>query len=229
MATATAKPAKAAAPPAPAASPKPAGIRKLGALGAIASAPAEKKGKDYPLFPGDDDTTALVDQLLDNLEQLEALEGAAEIAKGELIARGLPHWFAVHHGKAEIASSVAFQGVSGREVLVTAQNRYKAVTDEAALAAAIGDEAAARYFRQKFELKIDGDKIPDTAADALITELQELFARHNASAALTAKATICPNAEFHAARHKEFNPEQNTELQKLCPIVAMVKTKGRGK
>ena len=83
--------------------------------------------------------------------------------------------------------------------------------------------------KQSFELKIKGDVIPDAAVEPLLAELQELFARHGASAALSAKATIKPTKEFHAARHTLFSVEQNHELDKVVPISASVKTKlGRG-
>ena len=69
-------------------------------------------------------------------------------------------------------------------------------------------EHAARYFKQSFELKIKGDLIPDAAVEPLLAELQELFARHGASAALSAKATIKPTKEFHTARHTLFSVDR---------------------
>jgi hypothetical protein len=51
----------------------------------------------------------------------------------------------------------------------------------------------------------------------LIGELQKLFARHNAGAALTAKAVFKPNKDFHTARHTLFTPEQNLEIDSRAP------------
>ena len=51
----------------------------------------------------------------------------------------------------------------------------------------------------------------------LIGELQELFARHNAGAALTAKAVFKPSKDFHTARHTLFTPEQNLEIDSRAP------------
>ncbi len=73
-------------------------------------------------------------------------------------------------------------------------------------------EAGARFFKQSFELKIKGNLIPETAVEELIGELHELFARHNAGVALTAKAVFKPNKDFHTARHTLFTPEQNLEI-----------------
>jgi len=95
------------------------------------------------------------------------------------------------------------------------------------------------FFKQSFELKIKGDLIPEAATEEIIGELQALFARHNAGAALNAKAVFKPTKEFHAARNRN-----NFELGMLnlfsfqisrfsffpvVPVAASVKTKlGRG-
>ena len=50
-------------------------------------------------------------------------------------------------------------------------------------------EKGSAFFKQSFELKIKGDLIPEAAAE-IIGELQALFARHNAGAALSAKAVF---------------------------------------
>ena len=78
-------------------------------------------------------------------------------------------------------------------------------------------------------VRVKGDVIPDAVVEPLLAELQELFARYGASAALSAKATIKPTKEFHAARHTLFSVAENHELDKIVPISASVKTKlGRG-
>ena len=65
--------------------------------------------------------------------------------------------------------------------------------------------------------------------EAIIGELQELFVRHGAGAALSAKAVFKPTKEFHTARHTLFTAEQNLEIDKVVPVSASVKTKlGRG-
>ena len=87
----------------------------------------------------------------------------------------------------------------------------------------------ARFFKQSFELKIKGDLIPEAADEEIIGELQALFARHNAGAALSAKAVFKPTKEFHTARHTLYSAEENMEIDKVVPVAASVKTKlGRG-
>ena len=78
---------------------------------------------------------------------------------------------------------------------------------------------AAQYFRQSFALKIDGTKIPEAAVEPLLGELQELFARHGASDALTATQGIAPTKDFHTARHTVLSIEENAALERVCPII----------
>jgi hypothetical protein len=60
----------------------------------------------------------------------------------------------------------------------------------------------AAFFKQSFELKIKGALIPEAAAEEIIGELQALFARQNAGAALSGKAVFNPTKESHTARHR---------------------------
>jgi hypothetical protein len=97
------------------------------------------------------------------------------------------------------------------------------------------------FFKQSFELKIKGDLIPE-ADEEIIGELQALFARHNAGAALSAKTVFKPTKEFHTAPHRinfklrmlnfEFLQLSDFQFQLFLPVVpiaASVKTKlGRG-
>ena len=107
-------------------------------------------------------------------------------------------------------------------------NSYRGTSDDAAILRVAGEKGA-EFFKQSFELKIKGDLIPEASVEPLIGELQELFARYNAGAALSAKAVFKPTKEFHTARHTLFTPAQNAEIDKVLPIGASVKTKlGRG-
>ncbi len=208
------------------ATPKPTGIKKLN-LGGIAQK-SEKSGKEYPVLPDPDGQIAqLVEAITDHSRQVEALEGALNVEKAELTTLAKQFYFDACRGKTAIPSSVSARAGS-TEVLVTFQNRYKATNDDESITRLLGD-AAAQYFRQSFELRINGDEIPEAEAESLIGELQELFARHNAGAALSAKAIIKPTKEFHTARHTAFTPDQNLAIDKIVPVIAMVKTKlGKG-
>ena len=93
----------------------------------------------------------------------------------------------------------------------------------------IGEELAGKLFRQEFELKIKGDKLPADAdsSQELLNKLQTLFAEYNCTDALEVKEGIKPVDDFHTARHSLLTVEQNQAVEGVCPIITMVKTKGR--
>jgi len=212
-----------AAPVAPA-----AGLKRINLAGIATKAPAARAAKTYPELPDPDgQVAALVGGILEKSEQLEAIEGALEIEKAELIAIAKPFYFAHHAGQMAVASSL--EAKSGEKVVrVGFSNSYRGTTDDAAIMRVVGDRGAA-FFKQSFELKIKGDMIPEAAAEEIIGELQALFARHNAGAALSAKAVFKPTKEFHTARHTLFSADENMEIDKVVPVAASVKTKlGKG-
>ena len=218
-----------AAPPAASVAPAPAGLRKVSLAGFAVQSPVSKSAKSYPLLPDPDGQVGeLVTAILDQNAQIEALEGGLTLAKEELIAVAKPFYFTHHSGQHVLASSVEARSSDGRVVRVGFSNSYRGVSDESALLRLAGEHTE-RFFKQSFEIKIKGDAIPEAAVEPLLAELQALFARHGANAALVAKATVKPTKEFHAARHTLFTPQVNQELDKVVPISASVKTKlGRG-
>jgi hypothetical protein len=211
--------------PAPAAK---TGIKKLN-LGGIATK-TEKTATEYPQLPASDDLARLVTDYLDEARELESIEGSLEIKKAELKSIAQGFYFEHLHGKLDIPSSVEAKGTKpDQTIIVSFANRYKMLTDETPIIEAIGAERTGQFFRQAFELKVDGDKIPADVAEELIGEIQALFAKHNATEALSAKAVIKPTSDFHVARHSQLSVSENIAVDGICPIVAMVKTKGRRK
>jgi hypothetical protein len=212
-----------AAPVAPA-----AGLKRINLAGIATKAPTARAAKTYPALPDPDGQVAeLVTGILDKSEQLEAIEGALEIEKAELIALAKPFYFAHHEGQMAVASSI--EARAGEKLLrVGFSNSYRGTSDDAAILRVVGEKGA-RFFKQSFELKIKGDLIPEAAAEALIGEIQALFEQHNATAALSAKAVFKPTKEFHTTRHSIFSAAENLEIDKVVPIAASIKTKlGRG-
>lgn len=114
-------------------------------------------------------------------------------------------------------------------MLVTFQNRYKAMPDESAVAPILGDELTARFFRQKLAFKVDCDKIPEAKLQDVYQDLLAVFQRHACEPSLSATQAIVPTEDFHTLRHSQLTPTVNHDLDLACPIVAMIKTKGRGK
>lgn len=203
--------------------PPKTGLRKVN-LGGITTAKTEKKGKDYPVLPDPDGSvSALVRDISAETEQLDALEGSLAAKKGELTALARAFFFEHLHGRHDIPSSIDCKNCDSN-VLVTFQNRYKAAPDDGPIVEAIGPDLAGQFFRQSFALKIDGDKIPDDKADQLIADLQTLFEEHGCSEALTATACFKPTKDFHTARHSALTVEQNMAIERVAPIIPMVKT-----
>lgn len=202
-------------------------IKKIN-LGGIASKKADTK-TSYPALPDPSgDVAKLTSDIINEQRDMEALDASVKIKKMELKTLAQDFFFNHLHGKHDIPSSVEAIGTTPDEkVLVTFQNRYSAIADESPIIEVLGEELTAQFFRQSFELKIDGDKIPADSAESLIMAVQALFAEYNASEALTAKAVIKPTAEFHTARHTALSVDENLAVERVCPIVAMIKTKGR--
>lgn len=185
----------------------------------------------YPVMPDTRDSAALAARILKRTEEFEQLKGALETDKAELKLLAAPHYFTVNHGRHEVPSSVAVhakdeEGKFIGEVLVTFQNRYSMLPDEAGIQPILGD-LTEKFFRQSFELKIKGDKLPEDQTQELMDELQALFNKYNATDAIEVTEGVKPTKEFHEARHLDLSVEQNLQLEQACPIIAMVKTKGR--
>jgi hypothetical protein len=131
-----------------------------------------------------------------------------------LIAIAKPFYFAHYSGQMAVASSLEAKA-GDKLVRVGFSNSYRGTTDDAAILRVTGESRnrwdrlrqtalparsrllrsarhrgmrinGAAIFKQSFELKIKGDLIPEAAAEEIIGELQALFARHNAGAALSA-------------------------------------------
>lgn len=211
-------------PPATLPPPPPGGLKRV-SFGGLTQKKADTKTA-YPVLPDADGKAAeIAARILERTEQFEALKGALETDKAELKFMAVPHYFAVNHSRHEVPSSLSVASPAG-EVLVTFQNRYSQLPDETGLLPVLGDRLGL-FFRQSFELKIKGDKLPDDRAQDLLNELQELFAKFNCTDALELKAGIKPVADFHARRHLQLTPAENLAIEEICPIVAMIKTKGR--
>lgn len=220
----------------PAAKPKPAGLKKV-SFGEIAKKKEDTKTA-YPVFPDNEQGSAaeIAARILERSEQFEVLKGALETDKAELKFLVAPHYFAVNSGRHEVPSSIAVNvpelrsenGVTrpAGEVLVTFQNRYPLLPDENSLLPILGDRTG-EFFRQSFELKIKGDKLPEASTQDLMNELQALFAKYNCTSALEVKEGVKPVANFHTDRHLQLTAATNLAIEQACPITAMVKTKGR--
>jgi len=201
-------------------------LRKL-SFGAI-NRKANNARTAYPVLPDPNGELAIITaRIIERTAQIEAIEGALTIDKSELKTLATPFYFTQASGKVEVANSVSAVSPAG-EVLITFPNRYSRLESEAPLLPILGEQTST-FFRQAFALEIDGDKLPAENTQELLDELQQLFTRYHAAEALKVKECIKPVPDFHTTRHIALSPQQNLAINQVCPIVAMVKTKGRGK
>jgi hypothetical protein len=197
-------------------------MKKLN-LGSVGES-TKKKGKtDYPVVPDiDGEVATLADLIIDLNAKKKAIDGALKVAKGQLVPVARKFFIETSSGKSDISSSVEAKGVDG-SVLCVMQNRYSGAEDDVVLAKIIGKVNLNRYFHQHFEVKVDGDKVPEGKAQSLLDEMAALFEKYGCSDALSAKASVVPKPEFHEARHMVLNPDQNFLVDDICPSVVAIK------
>jgi hypothetical protein len=179
----------------------------------------------YPAYPDPEGKAAeIAARIAERTEAFEALKSALETDKAELGQTLIRPWYFRHyHRKAEAPSSVlvnftmAADPDAGRPeqtgaVRVTVKEQYAKFPDETAFAPILGDQVA-KYFRQAFELKIDGDKLPADQAGELIEKLQQLFSEYGCADAIEAKECVVPVENFKALRLAEMDLETSLALE----------------
>jgi hypothetical protein len=199
-------------------------VRKV-SFGAIARKKDSAKATHPTLPDPNGQLGTIAARIIQRHQEVEALSGALDLDKTELKTLATPFYFQHSQGKIEIPTGVVVQCEAG-QVLVSFPNRYAKLETDEPLHPILGENTG-KYFRQAFALEIDGDKLPAEHVEELLEELQALFAKYQAADALNVKESIKPLPEFHTARHSALNPAQNLALDQVCPIIAMVKAKGR--
>jgi hypothetical protein len=161
-------------------------------------------------------------------EQVEALAGALERNKKLLVEKARPLWFTLNAGKGTVESSVVVETPEG-QVMVSFQERFGRPESPEKVADIIGPEALQAHFRPAFEFKVDCNALPEgPQTQELLNEVYQLFERRGVTAAIQFTSSVKPRKGFNTARHSLFTPDQNQALDRICPIIAAVKTKGRG-
>jgi len=205
----------------------PAGGLKKRNLGGIAKKKDDTSNK-YPVYPDENGVAAeLAARIAERQDQFDALKSALETDKAELARTLIRPWYFSHfHRKNDVPSSVLVNwntkadpeaGTEARSgtVRVTVKEQYYSFASEEPFVPILGDEVA-KYFRQAFELKIDGDKLPGAArGDEFLEKLQTLFAEYDCSDALVAKECIVPVENFKALRLSEMDLAQSLALENV--------------
>ncbi len=104
---------------------------------------------------------------------------------------------------------------AGGTVRVTVKEQYYSFPSEDPFVPILGEEGVAKYFRQAFELKIKGDKLPADKAGELVEKLQALFTEYGCSDALEAKEAVVPIDNFKALRFSEMELAQSLGLENV--------------
>jgi hypothetical protein len=220
----SAAPAAVAEPVTQPAAPK-AGLKKLN-LGGIAKKKEEGKTA-YPVFPDPDGVAAeIAARIAARSEEFDALKSALETYKAELARIHVRPWYLGHfHRKTEVPSSVLVNYIVPADpqaktpetkgtVRVTVKEQYCAFPNEDPFIPILGDRVS-KYFRQSFELKIDGDKLPADRASDLVEKIQQLFAEYDCADALEAKECVVPVDNFKALRFAELELAESLALENV--------------
>jgi hypothetical protein len=204
--------------------PAKGGLKKV-SLGGIAKKKDDTSNK-YPVYPDEDGRAAeIAARIVERQEQWEALDSAIETDKAELGRVLIRPWYLQHfHRRTEAPSSVLVNytvpadpntpGSTPRTgaVRVTVKEQYYPFPSEDVFIPILGDKTG-EFFRQSFELKIKGDKLPADKAGELVEKIQQLFAEYDCSDAIEAKENILPVENFKARRLAELELAQSLALE----------------
>jgi hypothetical protein len=207
---------------APAASHK--GLKKV-SLGGIAKKESDTSNK-YPVFPDETGAaTELAARIAERQEQYEALKSGLETDKAELARVHIRPWYLRHfHRKTDVPSSVLVnwrgepvegQPIPSGTVRVTVKEQYYSFPNEDAFLPVLGEDLVAKNFRQAFEIKIKGDKLPSDKAGELVQKVQALFAEYGCTDALESKECVVPVENFKALRFAEMDLAQSLALENV--------------
>ena len=206
----------------PASAPRP-GLKKV-SLGSIAKKESDTSTK-YPVYPDPTGEAAeLAARIAERQELFDAVKSQLETDKAELARVLIRPWYLAHYvRKTDAPSSVLVhwkRDVEGQApqtgtVRVTVKEQYYSFPTEDPFIPILGEELVAKYFRQAFELKIKGDKLPSDKAGELVEKVQALFAEYGCSDALEAKECVVPVENFKALRFAEMDLAHSLALENV--------------
>ena len=193
-------------------------------LGGIAKKPAASatKQKTYPSVPTSPDIVKLVDFLVEHMPFVDAVKTGKEDLAGVIT----PFYFEHATGRAEVESSVLARGTKD-ELMVVFPKQLVGAFSESDIRPVLGEAKTAEFFRPKWEIKVDGDKIPAPVAQDLVNGLVALFAQHGCADALSQSEKFVPLEVFHLQRHTLLTPAQNLALNRIARIKTSIKTRSK--
>lgn len=165
-------------------------------------------------------STRVKEKLTCNLPELKTTaaqfiqyDQAADVAKNQaegLKAVILPavrrEWLTQNHGRPEpVASIVIPVGEEGG-----LQVSFSAAWSPKGRAL---ETMPPELVRQRVEISIDGDKLPDSSVREFITRLLQLAQEMGVVSAISSKTVTVPIAAFGTLRHQKLTPEANIALE----------------
>jgi hypothetical protein len=177
----------------------------------------KKKKTEKPIIPC---PAEAVTSFVEAKASFESAEGVLKATKGQLLEHASQEFWKLNNQRVsqgqEPASTAEMLG-DNVVARITLARIYPVVTDTAPLVSIVGEQVAQKGFRQTFDFKVEGAKIPASHAQTFVDGLRDLVAKCGAGEAVTIKAGIQPTEQFHTERHKLLTPEQNMALQAVCP------------
>jgi len=200
-------------------------------LSAFAEAPtAAATTKSTRPVINDPALAPLVDQVYEAKEKTDALKGAIVSGTAAIREKAFPTWLKHNGGGSEFETSVEVEG-SEHSLLMIFSKGYRSGADPKKVTEAIGgDDAEAKakeFFRSKFELKLNGDAIPEEKRDEVVAGIVEVLTKAGLSPAkvVTAKQMFIPKPDFNERRATEFSYAQNVALDAALKTPTAVKNK----
>tara|TARA_Y100000385_G_C12921365_1_gene562717 strand:+ start:184 stop:798 length:615 start_codon:yes stop_codon:yes gene_type:complete len=195
----------------------------------IKKSPKTEK-KEYPTLNDPQGDLAFdVDELVSLTKEADTLYAKSKAIEKNLKERAIKQFFTQYSGKADVPSSMKVNGFSSK-IMMSFTSRYKELDIEDKETyrecKALLNGSTKRILQEKFQIKVDGDRIPSASAQEICDALVELFQQYDCEDALSLKQTYAVNKAFHTERHTALTPLENERLQETLPFVTSVKKKG---
>lgn len=195
----------------------------------IQKAPAKRKTKAYPVLPLTESQARLVDQSVILDQRIAAAKGEMEEIDRTLKGKAIAQFFKAHYGHADVPSTMIVQGQQHRGK-ITFKNAYPLIDpeDETRIMELelVTGMSKSELLTDKWEVKVDGSKVPSHKAEEFCQDLAKLCARYNCSDALSLKHGLVATDNFHQIRHIQLTPDANLEVQKAMPMQLAFSKKG---
>lgn len=192
--------------------------------------PAAAKN-DKPFLPCDEEGVVkqLAQQVIDEDAKEKAAKGSKEQAQGQIKIQAREFIFRINHNKPSHQLTILVEGETGL-VQVSLKEAYTKVENIDPIAELIGQDLAAMFFRQYFEIKIKSDAIPSDRQQEVIDNLAMVMDQIGLTEAVEVSASIKPTPEFASLRHSKLTPDQNLELEEMfggLTVMAVAPARGQ--